>query len=256
MKISIIIPFRDRFTHLHILIPRLRQVFAFVDHEIIVVEQNDNKKFRRGNLLNEGARVSSGDLLIFHDVDYYPDKVQYYDWEHPTDVFLPVKRVNFVYNNLEPKPIDEVPGGYRHFRVSVDDDFYGGVEVFRRDAFFKINGFSPDFVGWGFEDADLRERVAANGLTVARHSRNEFLALDHVDNGPVPGDRDFQRNIEKWHMWRNNLSRGINNCHPAKIDIVSTLATLTDVDIWIKATEFDPPVETNVIISTLIFDDD
>lgn len=255
MKLSIIIPFRDRFPHLNITVPRLRQVLQDLDHEIIVVEQNDTKKFRRANLLNEGARVATGDLLVFHDVDYYPDTVEYYDFDNPTDVFLPVKRVTFVYNDLTPKPIEQVPGGYRHFRNGVDADFFGGVEVFRRDAFFKINGFSPDFIGWGFEDADLRERVTAHKLTVARSTDNHFLALDHVDSGPAANDADFRSNIMKWQTWRNNLSRGINNCHPATIESLPIEAEVHGVDLWITATNFDKPIQTNIVASTFNFDE-
>jgi len=255
MKLSIIIPFRDRFTHLGITVPRLRQVLADVDHEIIVVEQDDQNKFRRANLLNEGARQATGDLLVFHDVDYYPKNVQYYDFANPTDVFLPVKRVTFVYNDLTPKPLEQVPGGYRHFRDGVDADFFGGVEVFRREAFFKINGFSPDFIGWGFEDADLRERVAAHNLSVARSHTNEFLALDHVDSGPASNDPDFHGNIRKWQTWRNNLSRGINNCHPASISIKTAMHSLHDVDMWVAVTNFDAPIKTNIVASTFNFDE-
>lgn len=255
MKVSVIIPFRDRFTHLEILVPRLREVLASIDHEIIVVEQGDEKKFRRANLLNEGARRATGELLVFHDVDYYPNTVNYYDWDNPTDVFLPVKRVTFVYNNLTPKPIDEVPGGYRHFRESVDDNFFGGVEVFRKGAFTKINGFSPDFIGWGFEDADLRERVTAHRLSVARHPSNEFLALDHPDSGPASGDPDFTRNIQKWQSWQSNLSRGLNNCHPVSATRVTIMEELHDVDLWYRVTDFDAPVNTHIVASSFNFEE-
>lgn len=255
MKFSIIIPFRDRFSHLGITVPRIREVLQDVDHEIIIVEQNDKKKFRRANLLNEGARIATGDLLAFHDVDYYPDTVQYYDFNNPTDVFLPVNRVTFVYNDLATKPLDQVPKGYRHFCDGVDIDFFGGVEVFRRDAFFKINGFSPDFIGWGFEDADLRERIFAYNLSVARASNNHFLALDHIDSGPAMTDMDFRGNAMKLETWRNNLSRGINNCHPATISIDTDMQHLHNVDKWVKATGFDMPIQTHIVSSTFNFDE-
>ena len=77
MKYSIIICYRDREEHLHILRRRLLEVFPRDDCEIIVVEQEDDDKFLRGNLLNAGAQQSRGDILIFHDVDHYPVDVDY-----------------------------------------------------------------------------------------------------------------------------------------------------------------------------------
>ena len=157
MKYSVIICYRDRKEHLEILIPRLLEVFESEEAEIIIVEQNDGDKFMRGNVFNAGAQVAKGDILVFHDVDHYPIDTIAVDelskehgawwagsakYEPPegVDMWLPIKRVVYVDENLDPLPLEEVPSGYRHFSDSVDDNFYGGISVFRREAFFKING--------------------------------------------------------------------------------------------------------------------
>jgi hypothetical protein len=195
MKYSIIFCYRDRQEHLNIVLPRIKKVFEGCDHEIIVVEQNDNEKFRRSNTLNFGAKKATGDILIFHDVDYYPVNVKYFDEVSDIDVFLPVHCVEFVRNDFTPRPTEDIPAGYREFRHGVDQDFYGGVISFKRDAFFKINGFNSLFKGWGFEDADLRLRIQRNNLRVARGYGNLFVALDHKDNCPSINDPDFQKNM-------------------------------------------------------------
>ena len=260
MKYSFVFCYRNRPEHLAITIPRIRELYP--DAEIIVAEQADDKKFRRANLLNEGARIATGDILVLHDIDYYPKDVVYYDsghndFAHGPDVYLPVHRVVFMYNHLEEKPIEEVPGGYRHFRDAVDSNFFGGVITFKKESFMKINGFSPDYIGWGFEDADLRGRVYINHLKVIRTPKESglFWALDHVDSGPAQGDPDFQRNIEMASSPLAFAHRGINNCHPAKIeecDLSPEHAAL-GITKWIRCSEFDapPPAHHSVTASEI-----
>lgn len=245
MKYSFIFCYRNRETHLNITIPRIRELHP--DAEIIVVEQNDTKKFRRANLLNEGARNATGDILILHDIDYYPtDTVVYHDGV--SDVYLPVKFVEFVYNSLEPKPLLEVPGGYRHFKDGVDSNFFGAVEVFTREAFFTINGFSPNYVGWGFEDADLRERISHYGLKVTRSQTGKFLALDHPDSGPSFQDQDFLNNIHRAQNWQRDLKQGVKT-QPVTAERV--VPKHKEVDVWVMATDFDPPPPpTHVIVAS------
>lgn len=252
MSLSIIIPYRDRKEHLDILLPRLMHLLDDQDYEIIVVEQDDNKKFRRANLLNVGASLSTKKILVFHDVDYCPpQKVQYYDYDANPDVYLPVRKVQFVRNDLSPRPELEIPQGYRHFINGVDDNFFGAVSAFRREAFFMINGFSSDFVGWGREDEDLRERVYHYGLSVERHPSQMFSALEHVDSGPAHHDPDWQRNIGLHLDWRNNLHRGINNCYPPTIRVTMKSSR----DTWVKVTDFEPPVQTNIVSSKFNYDE-
>lgn len=259
MNVSVIFPYRDRLEHLKVTLPRIHQVLTGQGHhcEFIVVEQNDNRKFRRANLLNEGARVASGDVLVLHDIDYYPvsDTTEYF--RDGLDVFLPVRRVEFVRNDLTPRPTADVPGGYRHFKISVDADFFGGISSFTREAFLTINGFSSKFVGWGFEDADLRERVQHYKLKVERSDDNLFYALEHADSGPPPNDPDFHRNVHLWHIWRENLSHGLST-NVAKVEEV---IRPVDLDIpnfrWLKATGFDPviPPVSPIIASSFNFDE-
>lgn len=232
-KYSVVICYRNRREHLNITIPRIKEVLKNISHEIIVVEQDDDARFRRSNTFNEGAKIAEGNVVIFSDVDYYPENVQYYDGH--SDVFLPVKKVKFVYNNLKEKPIEEIPSGYRHFQNSVDDNFFGGVITFTSAAFYRINGFNPLFIGWGFEDADLRERVNYYGMIKNRSEDNLFLALDHPDSGVPQNDLYLQNNIRVFTMWQQYLAMGIKN-QIATVKYIKSDHEL--VDKWIKVTDF------------------
>jgi glycosyltransferase involved in cell wall biosynthesis len=242
MKYSVIICYRNREKHLEILVPRLKEVFQ--DYaEIIVVEQNDDDRFLRGNAFNAGAQIAQGEILVFHDVDHYPRGCHAaYDYYLPpegVDVWLPIKRVVYVDNQLKELPLEDVPSGYRHFKDGVDSDFFGGVEVFQREAFFKINGFNSLYKGWGLEDADLRERIKHNNLVVKR-GNGDFYALQHTDSFPGLENEDFQLNQRIFAQWENYLEAGVNTQMQTTENAMfhGWGGYRHGVDRWVKVTNF------------------
>jgi hypothetical protein len=220
MKYSIIVCYRNREEHLKKFVPAIRKHFEGKEHEIIIVEQTDNFKFQRGSLLNAGVvynkkpiatAVATGDILIFHDVDYLPtEEVVYWPEDVQAHVFRPIKRVQFLNEDMTIRPDADTPPGYRHFINSVDDDFFGGVTCFKRDAFLRINGFNPNYTGWGLEDADLRERIKEGSLKVKRSDSNMFHALYHTDSNPGLNDEGFKLNQQFFSKWRFFTKYGVN----------------------------------------------
>ena len=234
---SIIFCYRDtnqpyRWDQLNVTIPRIKELLKDSPHQIVVVEQDDDLPFRRGNLLNEGVLASSGEIVVLSDIDYYPKEVEY--WEGNTDVFLPVKKVQWVNNDLTPVPEEQIPSGYRHFKDGVDENFHGGVIAFKRQKFLSINGFNPLYVGWGLEDADLRERIAAGKLRVKRSKGNIFYALNHPDTGAMA---DLNHNNQVYTQWQLFREYGVNTQRATRKDVQPRHPM---VDLWIKATEFQP----------------
>jgi beta-1,4-galactosyltransferase 4 len=235
-KYSIIISYRNREEHLKVNVPRLHQYFTNlgVEFEIILVEQYDSNPFCRGQLFNEGAKLASGNILIFHDVDHYPtDNTDYVNFT--TDVFLPITKVVYVNDKLQPKPLDEVPSGYRHFKDGVDSNFFGGVIIFNKQKFFDINGFSNVYVGWGLEDADLRERVLHYKLSFERARNNTFLALNHPDSGPPPGDIHFENNNHAFMYRYELLNYGVKS---QLADVQEIVPPMSEITRWVRATNF------------------
>ena len=72
MKYSIIIPYRNREEHLEVLLPRLQDKFADKDYEIIISEQGNEDNFQIAIVNNIGFKEATGDVIILHQVDYYP----------------------------------------------------------------------------------------------------------------------------------------------------------------------------------------
>ncbi|PIK49423.1 hypothetical protein BSL78_13686 [Apostichopus japonicus] len=77
-KVAIIIPFRDRFVHLPIilrhLVPFLKE--QYLEFGIFFVEQANELEFNRAMLMNvgyiEALNYTQWDCFIFHDVDHIP----------------------------------------------------------------------------------------------------------------------------------------------------------------------------------------
>jgi hypothetical protein len=137
-KLAIIIPYRDRKSHLEMFLPYMKKYLKEYDYKIYVIEQNDNKPFNRGKLLNIGAKIAireGFDYLALHDVD-----------------MLPLKGVDYSYPDT-PIHLAAIVNSEQPF-----DDYFGGVTLFNVEDFKIINGFSNEYWGWGFEDDDLLQR--------------------------------------------------------------------------------------------------
>ncbi len=126
-----------------------------LDYGIYIAEPVKDVMFNRGLLMNIGFKEAvkdrnEWDCFIFHDVDLLPEDDR----------------------NIYSCP--EIP---RHMSSAVStlkyrlpyDAIFGGVTGFNKEHYERINGFSNLYFGWGGEDDDLRARVLAVGLAVARY---------------------------------------------------------------------------------------
>nr|CDJ93229.1 Metazoa galactosyltransferase domain containing protein [Haemonchus contortus] len=161
-RVAIIIPFRDRESHLHILLNNMHPFLAnqMLDYSIIVVEQIANQTFNRAKLLNvgyvEANKMYDWQCYIFHDVDLLPEDDR----------------------NLHVCP-DKNP---RHMAVAINkfnyklfyQEMFGTSSALTKDQFNKTNGFSNRYWGWGGEDDDMYNRVIYAGYQVDRY--NETVA--------------------------------------------------------------------------------
>ena len=209
IKYSIIISYRNREEHLSILLPRLKEIFINTSYEIIIAEQDNDEKFQKNSLYNIATQKATGDLFIFHDVDYYPgDDVSYYT---TSDIPLyPVKNLIFLNQEGTQRDFDDIPEGYRNFHQNVGDHS-GGVFVLHRELFYKMNGLNPYYKGWGKEDDDTRNRLRLLGYNWKRNEEGVFYGLYHVHNYPEHDDVDFINNHILLSQLENNLHLGYKN---------------------------------------------
>lgn len=155
-KLGVIVPFRNRWEHLDkfykYTIKYLNK--TEIEFNIIVVEQDDASEFNRGMLCNIGFKEAiklKCDYVVFHDVDLIPRKVDY---------------------SYSDKPIhlasDELPF----------DTYFGGITLFPVDLFEKVNGFSNQYWGWGYEDDDLRYRCEREGVDYGTPKPSNYQAIN------------------------------------------------------------------------------
>jgi hypothetical protein len=204
MKYSIIISYRDRETHLQVLLPRLQELFKNKSFEIIVSEQENQEKFQKNSLYNIAALRSKGEILIFHDVDYYPADNVNYDTDDKTPLY-PVRNVLFLDSDNKFRSEEDIPLGYRNFINDVADHS-GGVFVLTRKLFDSVKGLNPYYKGWGKEDDDTRDRLRLLGYSWKRNEQGLFYALYHEDNKPNDSDQDFINN----HILLQNLHKNLD----------------------------------------------
>lgn len=136
-KLAIIVPFRNREEHLSQFVPHMEKFLddEEIDFRIIIVEQGDKKEFNRAKLLNIGyAEFPNFDYYAFHDVDMLPIDSDYSYVEGPTHLASRAEQFDY-----------KLPY----------DGYFGGVTVFDRKSFIKINGYSNEYWGWGAEDDDV-----------------------------------------------------------------------------------------------------
>ncbi len=213
-RLTIIVPYRAREPHLRQFIPHLKAFFSrdkvhrHISYRVLIVEQEQGLPFNLGALRNIGFALTckDGDYTCFHDVDYLPLSADYSWTDVPTSI---------AWYGADGRPI--IPGkGPWHVPIG-PHSFFGAVLLTPNDLFTQVNGYSNMYWGWGREDADLRTRYVAAGITLGRRT-GTFLPLDHADRGftsdgkPAPISAVNRRIYDdKWAAGGRTSGDGLSN---------------------------------------------
>lgn len=185
MKLSIIIPYRNRPLHLAQFLKHYRPKFPKA--EFLVIEQSIHKPFNRGLIKNIGALQSQADYFIFHDVDMLVQGRADYSYpEHPTHLATHASQFGW----KMPFP-----------------EYFGGVVAFNRPDFEGINGYSNSFAGWGGEDNELYYRVLACDMKIVTRE-HRYLSLPHPKDHPTGYDPVKMEQAKQPRA----TDDGLNNC--------------------------------------------
>ena len=136
-------------------------------------------KFPKALLYNTAAKMSTSQILIFHDADCITDPNSFAPAVNELihfqahDVLCPYHEMIDVTGGLKNtfmnNPRYEVFTGINRNALAPDTRILyqrntGGVFVFRRKDFVKVGGLNTEFVGWGGEDSELFFRATRLGL--------------------------------------------------------------------------------------------
>jgi glycosyltransferase involved in cell wall biosynthesis len=209
MKVSIIIPCKNRLKHLKMIFKEvLRQDYTNI--EIIVVDYRcpqgtsdhikQNFKDERIKIVeaevgadewnlsaarNLGFKKSTGELLLFIDADTQ----------------LHHKFVGDCVNRIR-------EGVFLSGKHNPDQYSNSGCCMVRREDFIKVRGYNEVVEGWGTEDLDLYERLGKEGIV------NEYFNFAYIRNIPhdnsvrnmYHGNKDiYETNSKNWERVRNEF---------------------------------------------------
>lgn len=157
IKNIIIIPYRDRETHLKYFLENV-SIFLLKNVEkssIIIIEQSSDKEFNRGKLLNIGFKeyLNTASYFITHDIDKIPNNnvIKHYNTEKD------------IYCLWKPH-----------------DQSLGGVTKLSNNSIKLLNGFPNYIYGWGIEDRALFYRAKIKNIPINYLNNNkEFKELQH-----------------------------------------------------------------------------
>lgn len=216
--ISIIIPYKDhpeRRSLLDAVRKRIRDLWIRADGlEVVISEQKNDAVFHRAWVLNKGARMSEGDLLIFMDGDLIVPAGYFsmIDEDHPS---VGWRRMLMARPETTKMYIDDLVGtdalkaSAMNFRKPNMNCSAGGITIIERDLFFKLKGFPEDFKGtWGGEDNTFWYKLEAFGYEF-RTVNADVIHLYHEQRTPRRSDiHEKHHQMSGWtkEKWQQRLN--------------------------------------------------
>lgn len=205
-NLAIIVPFRDRESHLRILLGHLIPILRKqqIGYSIFVVEQLGNDTFNKGRLMNSGFEFAAAvghkfgvpyDCFVFQDVD------------------LLVEHDDLLYRCTGGDVVD-------HLSTSIDKFDYkvlccgmtvGGVMAMGEKQYRRVNGFPNSYWGWGGEDDDINKRIKFRRLTIVRpkEPQGRFTMIKHGPDKGNPYNNNVHKNVKL--ALRRIRRDGLNN---------------------------------------------
>jgi hypothetical protein len=173
-KLGICIPYRNRESHLKILLPHLTKFLTKkgIPHQFYIAHQVDDKLFNRGAMKNIAAKHAFDDgcdYVAFHDVDMLPenDNCDYsYPTEYPTHIATKLSKYKYKLNY---------------------EQYFGGVVLMTKEHIEKTNGYSNGYWDWGMEDDDLFWRCIYENLS----NRNLFTEYKNINCINFNGENSY-----------------------------------------------------------------
>ncbi len=210
-KVAIIFPYRENPDQ-----NRSLQLSSMLDYyreknipniDLYVIEQNNSKPFNRGTLLNIGHDIlkktgKNYNNEVHHDIDMFPDD----------------NMIKYFFNN-------DVTAIRKN---KYQNEFVGGILMIPLNIFEKINGYTNNMWGWGYEDTNLASRLYNNNIKVYNPKSGKINELNHkrsnrsyMNKNKLINDYEILNGFESGLSDLNytiNSAEVINNVNFYKVD--------------------------------------
>ncbi|CAD5215419.1 unnamed protein product [Bursaphelenchus xylophilus] len=201
-KVAVIIPYRDRKSHLTRLLDFLIPIMQKqrLDFRFIVTEQYGDDLFNKGRIMNAAFQLAvklKVDCVIFHDVDMFPQ-----DDRTPYDCPDTPRHLGAFVSNL----------GYQLWYKEI----VGGALAIRIEDYLAVNGYSNLYWAWGGEDDDMGKRILSQNYTIERPNQEyaRFSMLKHVKRKRTAPKLIYKLLDDADSRWHND---GVNETDHWKI---------------------------------------
>jgi GT2 family glycosyltransferase len=142
------------------------------------VTTNSPGYWSRSLPINQGVMWATTDVVAPWDMDVVIEPSQVEEsvcaiLEDRADWAIPFTKLHVVKHELHREVLNgsfsynvHAPG-YLHTIIA--EEFFGAANIFRREVFQHVRGFSERHIGWGSEDAEIGARMKTLGYRLFRH---------------------------------------------------------------------------------------
>ncbi len=193
-KLVIAVPYRDRAEHLQIFLEHIKKYFLFdkidqhIEVKILIIEQNDTRPFNLGILNNVAFLLEEDylDYICINNVDLLPI---WSDFTYSDDATL------LIMTGHDRHPIDPFSNNISErskVLVQPNSNMFHGSVLIPKDVFLKVNGYSNEYWGWGYEDLDMLNRLNSKNYNIIKR-RGLYHPLLHKNLGFKISDGEIVR---------------------------------------------------------------
>ena len=178
-RLAVILPYNEQ--HIENFTEHFRATVREGDdlyYKLIFMKQKSNRPLNKGKLFNIGYLLHKDkfDYFCLHDSDLIPisDECDYSFEGKPISLVGMRNKIEFG-DQSEVQNFDNYSLPY--------DEYFGGATLFSKEHFQKVNGYSNEYWGVGYEDYDLLLRCVVKGLSVRRELETQISKTYGTFNG-------------------------------------------------------------------------
>ena len=178
-RLAVILPYNEQ--HIENFTEHFRATVQEGDdlyYKLIFMKQKSNRPLNKGKLFNIGYMLHKDkfDYFCFHDSDLIPisDECDYSYEKKPISLVGMRNKIEFG-DQSEVQNFDNYTLPY--------DEYFGGATLFSKEHFQKVNGYSNEYWGVGYEDYDLLLRCVVRKLSVRTELETQVLKTYGNFNG-------------------------------------------------------------------------